>query len=123
MKGTCMHYRTYEEKYLKPWHVFSKPIQDNAPLVLTFGDAKLELHDWRYAISIQSPRSTVTMYHWKLYDYKRNLVREYKPFFLFANVYDTWEDFLDTVSNVCIRHKLFTHEAYTGTTLAHKETH
>jgi hypothetical protein len=90
-----MHYRTYEEKYLKPWHVFSKPIQDNDPLVLTFGNAKLELRDWRYAVSIQSPRSTVTMYHWKLYDNKKNLIHEYKPFFLSADVYYNWEDFLN----------------------------
>ena len=113
-----MHYRTYEEKYLKPWHVLSKPIQDNDPLVLTFGNAKLELHEWFYGVSIRSPRSTVTMHHWKLYDNKKNLIHVYKPFILFANVYDNWEDFLNTVRDMCIHHKLFTLAEYTIHTIA-----
>lgn len=113
-----MHYRTYEEKYLKPWHVFSKPIKDSDPLVLTFGDAKLELHDWRYAVSIRSPRTAVTMYHWKLYDNKKNLIHEYKPFLLFADVYDTWKKFLNTVRDMCIHHNLFTIAQYTIHTIA-----
>jgi hypothetical protein len=113
MKGIHMHYRTYEEKYLKPWHVLSKPIQDNDPLVLTFGNAKLELHDWLYVESVWSPLSDVIVYHWKLYDNKKNLIHVYKPFFLFANVYDNWEDFLSTVRDMCVHHKLFTLTEYT----------
>ncbi len=114
MKGTTnkMNYRIYTEDDLRPWHVFAKPVSDTDPMILTFGNAKLEIYDWSFVSWFHDTQSAINMYHWKLYNKKGDLVSEYKPFPLFARQYINWLAFFQDIIPICVDNHLFTKKEF-----------